>query len=240
MATPAGWYTDPSGRYAFRYWDGAHWTCHVSDPQAPTPEPQQPTAALATTTVAVAGESALLAPQAQSRSERQARLREPRQARRRVMLIGAGISALGLLGVAAFTSSGANDSRVATSGRSATSVPHTEVTRATVAATTTAPPTTLPPTTSAPTTTVTRAAPPPPTTTATRAAPPTTVAAPAPSPCPNGSYVNSSGDTICSPYAAPGGPPSGATARCNDGTYSFAAHHQGACSSHGGVAEFYN
>jgi len=31
----------------------------------------------------------------------------------------------------------------------------------------------------------------------------------------------------------------GATARCNDGTYSYAAHHQGACSRHGGVAEFY-
>jgi hypothetical protein len=33
--------------------------------------------------------------------------------------------------------------------------------------------------------------------------------------------------------------PSGATARCNDGTYSYAAHHQGACSHHGGVAVFY-
>lgn len=31
----------------------------------------------------------------------------------------------------------------------------------------------------------------------------------------------------------------GATARCNDGTYSYAAHRQGACSHHGGVATFY-
>jgi len=31
----------------------------------------------------------------------------------------------------------------------------------------------------------------------------------------------------------------GATALCNDGTYSYAAHHQGACSHHGGVAVFY-
>jgi hypothetical protein len=31
----------------------------------------------------------------------------------------------------------------------------------------------------------------------------------------------------------------GPTALCNDGTYSYAAHHQGACSHHGGVAEFY-
>jgi chaperone required for assembly of F1-ATPase len=30
-----------------------------------------------------------------------------------------------------------------------------------------------------------------------------------------------------------------ATALCNDGTYSYAAHHQGACSKHGGVKEFY-
>jgi hypothetical protein len=34
--------------------------------------------------------------------------------------------------------------------------------------------------------------------------------------------------------------PAGATAMCNDGTYSYAAHHQGACSHHGGVAVFYN
>jgi hypothetical protein len=31
----------------------------------------------------------------------------------------------------------------------------------------------------------------------------------------------------------------GATALRNDGTYSYAAHHQGACSHHGGVAVFY-
>jgi hypothetical protein len=34
--------------------------------------------------------------------------------------------------------------------------------------------------------------------------------------------------------------PAWATAQCNDGTYSYAAHHQGACSHHGGVAVFYN
>ncbi|MEU3842982.1 DUF3761 domain-containing protein [Streptomyces sp. NPDC028635] len=26
---------------------------------------------------------------------------------------------------------------------------------------------------------------------------------------------------------------------CNDGTYSYAAHHQGACSHHDGVAVFF-
>jgi hypothetical protein len=43
------------------------------------------------------------------------------------------------------------------------------------------------------------------------------------------------------PAPAPAAPtvPSGATAKCNDGVYSFAAHHQGACSHHGGVAVFY-
>jgi len=33
--------------------------------------------------------------------------------------------------------------------------------------------------------------------------------------------------------------PGGATAMCNDGSYSYAAHHQGACSRHGGVSVFY-
>lgn len=32
--------------------------------------------------------------------------------------------------------------------------------------------------------------------------------------------------------------PAGATALCNDGTYSFSAHHQGSCSHHHGVAHF--
>jgi Protein of unknown function (DUF3761)/Protein of unknown function (DUF1524) len=41
------------------------------------------------------------------------------------------------------------------------------------------------------------------------------------------------------PAPAPVQPGNGATALCNDGTYSFAAHHQGACSRHGGVKVFY-
>jgi Protein of unknown function (DUF2510) len=51
-------------------------------------------------------------------------------------------------------------------------------------------------------------------------------AAPAPAPAPR-------------PAAAPVAPGGGATALCNDGTYSYAAHHQGACSHHGGVSVFY-
>jgi Protein of unknown function (DUF3761) len=33
--------------------------------------------------------------------------------------------------------------------------------------------------------------------------------------------------------------PGGATALCNDGTYSYSAHHQGTCSHHHGVAQWY-
>lgn len=36
-----------------------------------------------------------------------------------------------------------------------------------------------------------------------------------------------------------GSPRSVATARCVDGTYSFASNHTGACAAHGGVREFY-
>lgn len=45
--------------------------------------------------------------------------------------------------------------------------------------------------------------------------------------------------TTIGTYVAPVAPGNGATALCNDGTYSYAAHHQGACSHHGGVAQFY-
>ena len=48
--------------------------------------------------------------------------------------------------------------------------------------------------------------------------------------------VNVSGIQLCAPNT---NGPTGPTAKCNDGTYSYAAHHQGACSHHGGVAVFY-
>ncbi len=40
--------------------------------------------------------------------------------------------------------------------------------------------------------------------------------------------------------AADGAAPSGATAKCKDGTYSKSKTHRGACSHHGGVAEWLN
>ena len=75
----------------------------------------------------------------------------------------------------------------------------------------------------------------------TKPAPTTTTAAPTTS-------TTSPPETTTTVYVVPAAataspaasdPSSTATARCNDGTYSYAAHHQGACSHHGGVAEFY-
>lgn len=61
--------------------------------------------------------------------------------------------------------------------------------------------------------------------------------APAPTNCPNGTYVNSTGNTVCSPYAS-SSTPAGATAQCVDGSYSFSQSHSGTCSHHGGVASW--
>lgn len=61
----------------------------------------------------------------------------------------------------------------------------------------------------------------------------TTYQATAPAP-PRSSTVRTT--TAPAPVADPG---DGATAQCNDGSYSYAAHHQGACSHHGGVKIFY-
>lgn len=42
-AVPQGWYQDPSGAAALRWWDGARWTEHTqaAPPQVPAPAPQQ-------------------------------------------------------------------------------------------------------------------------------------------------------------------------------------------------------
>jgi hypothetical protein len=60
-------------------------------------------------------------------------------------------------------------------------------------------------------------------------------------------YVSASsagGGTTSPPPPAPPPPastshPAGATAKCNDGTFSYSAHHSGTCSHHRGVAVFY-
>lgn len=54
---------------------------------------------------------------------------------------------------------------------------------------------------------------------------------------PNGTYTNSAGNEVPSPYEAPS-VPVGASAQCRDGTYSFSQSRRGTCSHHGGVADW--
>ena len=51
-------------------------------------------------------------------------------------------------------------------------------------------------------------------------------------------YTNVSGAPVHSPAYSSNGIPAGATAQCQDGTYSFSMHHSGTCSHHGGVASW--
>ncbi|GAA1736491.1 G5 domain-containing protein [Aeromicrobium alkaliterrae] len=60
---------------------------------------------------------------------------------------------------------------------------------------------------------------------------------PAPTGCPNGTYENSAGNTVCRPYESDA-PPAGATAQCKDGTWSFSQSRSGTCSGHGGVSRW--
>lgn len=52
--------------------------------------------------------------------------------------------------------------------------------------------------------------------------------------CGEGYYKNSTGNCVQNP----GDNPSGATAKCHDGTYSYSQSRSGTCSHHGGVAEW--
>ncbi len=40
---PAGWYPDPAGSQALRWWDGTRWTEHVSQAATPTQASADPT-----------------------------------------------------------------------------------------------------------------------------------------------------------------------------------------------------
>jgi len=51
------------------------------------------------------------------------------------------------------------------------------------------------------------------------------------------SYINVNGERVQSPTYYPSAP-AGASAQCNDGTYSFSRNRRGTCSGHGGVAQW--
>jgi hypothetical protein len=54
-----------------------------------------------------------------------------------------------------------------------------------------------------------------------------------------GSYVNRDGVVVHSPaHTVSDVAPAGASAQCQDGSYSFSQHHRGTCSHHGGVAKW--
>jgi hypothetical protein len=57
-----------------------------------------------------------------------------------------------------------------------------------------------------------------------------------PASCPSDYYRNVSGHCVHRPSSDP----TGATAVCNDGTYSYSEHASGTCSHHGGVARWIN
>jgi hypothetical protein len=66
--------------------------------------------------------------------------------------------------------------------------------------------------------------------------------APAPSPAAAASAAPKSGEapkTAAKTVKPSADAPKDATAKCKDNTYSFAKQHSGACSHHGGVAEWY-
>lgn len=55
--------------------------------------------------------------------------------------------------------------------------------------------------------------------------------------CPSGTYKNTAGNCVQRPTQAPSWP-TGASAKCFDGTYSFSQSRRGTCSHHGGVAKW--
>ncbi|MEU2103500.1 DUF3761 domain-containing protein [Nocardia sp. NPDC019255] len=55
--------------------------------------------------------------------------------------------------------------------------------------------------------------------------------------CGGDTYRNSDGDCVPVPEHA-ATPPAGASAQCQDGTYSYSKHRRGTCSNHGGVARW--
>jgi hypothetical protein len=55
--------------------------------------------------------------------------------------------------------------------------------------------------------------------------------------CSSGSYKNADGNCVKSPVKSNNWP-TGTTAKCGDGTYSYSQSRRGTCSHHGGVAQW--
>jgi Protein of unknown function (DUF3761) len=70
------------------------------------------------------------------------------------------------------------------------------------------------------------------------AAPAAAAAAPASTQTPATAAKSSTASKSAPTAEAGNSDPTGATAKCKDGTYSKSKHHSGTCSSHGGVAEW--
>jgi Protein of unknown function (DUF3761) len=74
----------------------------------------------------------------------------------------------------------------------------------------------------------------------TTTAAPTTATSPPARRTPTRTVPTAAATTSATPtVAAPAGAPAGATAQCKDGTYSTSKVHTGACSHHGGVAQWF-
>jgi hypothetical protein len=55
----------------------------------------------------------------------------------------------------------------------------------------------------------------------------------------HGYYLNKTGQSVHQPaHSLDGEVPTGASARCRDGNYSFSQHSSGTCSGHGGVDDW--
>jgi hypothetical protein len=63
-------------------------------------------------------------------------------------------------------------------------------------------------------------------------------ASPAAAPAPDAAAASKAAPAAKSAATTGNTDPTGATAKCKDGTYSKSKHHKGSCSHHGGVAEF--
>jgi hypothetical protein len=155
MPTPAGWYTDPSGRYELRYWDGSRWTRDVrGQGPAGTAEPGAtgpPEGVGTPAEVTIAGAGATTAADLQggapeghqlTRAERQASLHGAPRGRRRWMIIGAIVAVLVIGGVAAALTMKSDDPTVKTKPKTTTTEPRTSTTDGSSTTSTSAPATT--------------------------------------------------------------------------------------------------